>query len=79
MFRISLIHCSSYKAVLLNLTNTPQERTGGTNEPELDKWHKQFGARTGIGSMKANVELFPLALSDPVRGRMVGSQLCWGV
>lgn len=51
--------------MLINLTNTSQERAGGTSEPELDKWHKQFGARTGIGSVKANVKLLPLALSDP--------------
>lgn len=65
--------------MLIKLRNTQEERAGGTSEPELDKWQKQFGARTEIGSVKAKVELllFPLALSDPLRCRVVGSQLCW--
>lgn len=75
MFRTSLIHCSSYQVVLIKLTNTPQERAGGTSEPELDKWHKQFGDRTGIGSVKANRQMWTLALSDPLRCRVVRSQL----
>lgn len=64
------------EAVLTKLINTQQERAGGTSEPELDKWLKRLGARTETGSAKANVELFPLALSDPLRCRVVGSQLC---
>lgn len=68
------------KAMLIKLINTKEERAGSVSEPGIrlrwTKLQKQAGARTEIGSAKANAELFPLAWSDLLRYRAVGPQLC---